>query len=1746
MISEPTRRAFATLAQAWRDLCALRWFRVVVLVAGVILVLRLGLGLLLSRAIDLAIAPRGLACSWEGLDLSILSGRGDVRHLTISDREKPAAKSEPETLAVIDYADFDMELLPLLAGKLRIRRLEIDGMQVDLERDPDGTWNLERHLGAAAPPETSRSEPAAPAEAKVEIRSVDLAPPASIEALRLQDVWIHLVDHTFADPIARDLHVDAGITDFYSADRRMRFSATLTGDRVLDGAHVEGDALWTREKIALELRAQLGGLRPRELAPWLEPLGVRPSCDSIQGRLAAHVDAEVTGKDRDAVRLRANVSDVVLAADGIEALALDRLDVDVDALSGRGATLPRIELSGFRAHASLEPSQALRLAGLDLSTQPPQEGQGSWLDSLGDVFQLALGDRLPDWAVLLVRDDPRAYPWTLGRFALTGGEVHLVDRRVEPAAEFPILVDKIEARDVAHERSTEAHPIQLEADVRVPGTADSVRLEGHVAPFVPKRDLDLTLRADGITLEAMKGYLLSAGLESTVSGGGLRFHLVGDATTDARGVTDGQLDLEETLAIEGRDTSQLGRIRATELHFDPPARSMRLGNVEVSGTQIVLSRDPSRRLVALGMRTLGLGAPPPAPASRPAEKTKGAAAVRPPAPEAELPLVEIGRFAWTKSHLAFVDESVDPPRRLTVDPIGFELTGLVLGGPPGAPEPAPAHFLARAVAPGIFDEWKLEGNVRSKLGGIDLAADLRLSGAGLRGALVKPYLEEIGIEPAMNDGKAALDVHAELRRHEGWRGGLRLSNGAVSDGESTIASLEELRLDDVVASDSGIMIGDLAVVRPFARIERPRESGVRAGGLRFTGSAAPEPAASAPAKLDYPELPPIVLRKAELTGARIAWKDEGVEPAVESELRIEASATDLGTTGAPGRASLHLQVPGTIEAVEISSDVVIGPQGLRIGATVAASGLHAGPLARMLPPGTSLECEDGRFGVALAAEVAPAAEGGLRVRASATDLSWRGGDSEPWLALRRASLEIPRVDPARGVLEIGPIAVEGVSVHAERDAEGGLHAFGMRMGNSPADAAPAAQEKPAAPETPAAPTWTKVALAGDIRLALERFVLRDASLGPGARPLEASVALRVDGPRTLLGGAPQDLPPIPWSVEGALPGLVERWKVEGEARPFADAPALAAVLSATGLRTQGLVELVPAAASAIHGDVEHGTLEGKLDLKLSVRRARPSDLGFGRPFGADLRLEGLAYRSEPQGEILAGVDGIEVDADKIDLAQQIAHVKTVEITRPRGLVRRTETAISACGLAFDLTPRDAAAAADPPDPPAAQAASATEGGHPFELKIERFLVSDVGGGIRDERAEPPHILPLAGLEADVRGLTTRALRERVPIRFHAELKGGSPARAGGGEPKKAPPWFDELSLSGDLALRPEPSGWVRFGLSGLDLPAVAALAPSQIVDVEKGTLDLRTHVKLLGSNQMRVQTTAVFTDLEVKEPKGGPIEHGLSLPVTLDVALFLLRNPAGEHRLSVGFTVDPHGIGSGQIAMAATEAAAQVLATALAGAPMRLVGALVPQGHGKPRGPRAVAEIPFAAGSCELPADLESKILSLRRELAGNRSLELVLRHELGPGDREQAEQRANPPLDECRELVVRGRQRKAELLRARSEATTRARALLAVGDREAKRACEALQALDRELAAVEQRLDRVLDVERTQSERQADKRTRVAALDIAGDRLDAVAAQLRAGLEPEDLERIDRRDPRFDVRADGGPGRVVLELRER
>ncbi len=1714
-----------------------RWLRVLVVLIALGLGARLAFGLVLSRVVNGLLESRGLTCSWADLDVSVLSGRGEMRYVAFVPRAADGESRAP--LAVVDYAIFDLEVWPLLTGQLRFQRLEIDGVDVQLERLSDGSWNLTEPVAEGADVVSSVLEESAKQGAAPE--PIDLSPPLAVEALRVQDVSVHVTDRTFVPALVRSYHLDAGISNVGHPERRTRFSVKLVGDRFLDGAHLHGHAEWSADRIRLDARVQLGGLHPRELAPYLAELGIAPVCDSIAGRLRARIDVHVTGEARAALRVHTEISDVSLSADGIEALSIDAAFVDVDSLSERSASIPRVEILGVRARASLEAADRLRFAGLDVTLRSRELPEQPWWDSFAASLRSWIGGSTSPWITLLVRNDAHAIPWSLDTFALRGGELELVDRRVDPPVALPVFVDEIEVTELVHSRVRSGPGSTIRANVRMPGLAQQVRVEGTLAPFVPTRAIDLTVTVDDIDLDALTGYLRAAGLERTGQKGGLRLRLTGEAITDVCGVTDGELDVDETLTLDGHEASQLGHVRARGLRFDPELRHVRFGDVEISGTRILFARDPSRRLTSFGLRTLGLSAPA-------AGQAEVATSARAPSRTITLPRIEIGRLAWQGSQLSFVDEAHDPPRRLTIDPLGFELLNLTVGGEPNDATPPPATLVARAAAPGLFDEVELRGTIATKLGRIDLTADLALSGTGIQGALLRP----VGIARALEHGEAAVRVQAQIRHADGWRGSLRISDARLADSGQDILRLTSLSVDDIALSDGGFAIERIAVVEPFVRFERLPSSPVDV--------LASEPAnAAAPEEQEVPSEPlQWRVREASMERAHFAWKDWTIDPPIETALFMEASAKNVGSQGERCEFAAHIRVPDTIESLDVTGGAVLETQAASVEASVTASGIRSGPAARLLPPGIELESRDGRFSGRLRAEIAMPAEGGLRARLAASDIEWRDGSADPWFACRRASLEVPRFDAAAGVLTIGPVSVEGLSLAAEHDDRGALHALGMRIEPVEDTHRSATSSKGSGAVAPRAQgdalmPLSRVELAGSVALALERFTYRDARRGPQARALAGRVGVRIEGPCTVLDESPQATTPIAWSVDGSIAGLVDAWRIEGVARPFAEDPDLTLALAANGVRTQGIVELLPELAGRMRGDIESGTLEGRLDVKLDVRRSRRADSWLVEPFGAEVRLEGLAFRDAPHGEVLAGVDSITAEVERVDRARGLVHVKSVDIQHPRGVARWDGTELSALGLAIHVAASSAEpGASDASSHPARVTDSSALSEDTSEVRLDRLTISGVAAEMRDATRAPEIVHTLGGLDVEVQGLTTRALRENVPMRFHAVVTGappklGVPIEAASPEPETSAPVFEELVVSGNVALRPQMSGWVRMNLSGLELqPIASAAARDSAVRVEDGSLDLRVDAKLKGDAGTKVQTTLVFSDLDVEEPAGGPLESTLSLPVALNAALFLLRNPAGEHRVSTGFTIGRDGVSSGEIALTATAAFAQVFAVALAGAPLRLLGALVPDAEAEERGPRALKEIVFAPGSSELPPRTADALFELHKQFTSNRNLSIEIRHELSAGDVDRAEAFANPPQEECRELVTRARQRRAELLRERAVATSQARALFAVGATEAQAASARLRHVDRELASVESGLDQVLAILRSNAPTRARKRTRVAALAIAQARLDAVQSLLRMDIEREDLERIEVRAPRFEVSPGSGVGKVVIVLRER
>jgi len=127
-----------------------RWRRRFLWCAGIGLVL-----LLVVRVVGILLLPtvlehvaRGyrLKCEYERLDLALLRGDAELWNLRLA----PEEGGTPYVVA--EYCGLDVSTLNLLRGRLVVHRLEADGLDLNLERDASGGFELFRRL---SPPDAA-------------------------------------------------------------------------------------------------------------------------------------------------------------------------------------------------------------------------------------------------------------------------------------------------------------------------------------------------------------------------------------------------------------------------------------------------------------------------------------------------------------------------------------------------------------------------------------------------------------------------------------------------------------------------------------------------------------------------------------------------------------------------------------------------------------------------------------------------------------------------------------------------------------------------------------------------------------------------------------------------------------------------------------------------------------------------------------------------------------------------------------------------------------------------------------------------------------------------------------------------------------------------------------------------------------------------------------------------------------------------------------------------------------------------------------------------------------------------------------------------------------------------------------------------------------------------------------------------------------------------------------------------------
>lgn len=269
----------------------------------------------------------------------------------------------------------------------------------------------------------------------------------------------------------------------------------------------------------------------------------------------------------------------------------------------------------------------------------------------------------------------------------------------------------------------------------------------------------------------------------------------------------------------------------------------------------------------------------------------------------------------------------------------------------------------------------------------------------------------------------------------------------------------------------------------------------------------------------------------------------------------------------------------------------------------------------------------------------------------------------------------------------------------------------------------------------------------------------------------------------------------------------------------------------------------------------------------------------------------------------------------------------------------------------------------------------------------------------------------------------------------------------------------ESALTIDGELRPGNNGEVTLTLQKLDLPVFspyAAAAASASLDA--GQASLQTRIKLRGA-AMSLDNDLVLRKLGVSLRDPESFNRNFGMPI--DLALALLRDPAGDISLSIPVRIDEKGA---QVSTGAVIASA--LRAALIGAvtsPLKLLGGAFSTGEGG--GALAIAPVASVAGSAEPAADAGARVDGLVKLLSGRPAMGLELRGRVSGADRPLiAEQilieraRAGDSLPDLEGSGFLARRRITQVLKSPDEA----------GQKSAKLSAEDQALYGRYVAAVE------------------------------------------------------------------------------
>ena len=235
-------------------------------------------------------------------------------------------------------------------------------------------------------------------------------------------------------------------------------------------------------------------------------------------------------------------------------------------------------------------------------------------------------------------------------------------------------------------------------------------------------------------------------------------------------------------------------------------------------------------------------------------------------------------------------------------------------------------------------------------------------------------------------------------------------------------------------------------------------------------------------------------------------------------------------------------------------------------------------------------------------------------------------------------------------------------------------------------------------------------------------------------------------------------------------------------------------------------------------------------------------------------------------------------------------------------------------------------------------------------------------------------------------------------------------------------------------------------LDGISLPTLNPyLAPVLGYEAQTGSLTLDLDATLV-HQKLAVTSALSLEDVGLKQTGLDVIQRQTGVPLT--VAVSLLEDVGGEIALTIPVEIDT-ATGKYELGSFVTQAIGRAVLGALS-SPLRWLGMLF--GTDGPPHALAIDPIPFAAGSATLDDAGTTRLTQVARILAAHADLDVILKAQIAPQDRDAVGDAALADLAQRRVEAVRERLRRRALRRPAAARAADRRTVGRAGERGARR----------------------------------------------------------------------------------------------